>query len=274
MSRIDPVKPASAAVDLRGNICLVTGAKGGIGAETARLFRAAGARVLATDRDPESSLDSSLDSSLESSAGKADIEYRAFDLGSDEAMGELHEWIAKESPDILFNNAAIFDMGSILEASLEQYDRLFAVNVRAMYAVMQSCARQMVADGKRGSIINLASQAGHRGEALVAHYCATKAAVISYTQSAALALAPYGIRVNAISPGVIDTPMWETVDRLFARFENKAPGQKKREVGAAVPLGFMGSPTDVAKVALFLAGDQSSYMTAQTVGVDGGNVLR
>ena len=120
----------------------------------------------------------------------------------------------------------------------------------------------------------MASQAGHRGEALVAHYCASKAAVISYTQSAALALAPYHIRVNAISPGVIDTPMWQQVDALFAKFEHKPIGQKKREVGEAVPLGYMGKPEDVAKIVVFLASSQSNYITAQTINVDGGNVLR
>ncbi|MCL4121052.1 UNVERIFIED_CONTAM: hypothetical protein GTU68_031284 [Idotea baltica] len=165
-------------------------------------------------------------------------------------------------------------MGSVLDADLAQYDRLFGVNVRAFYAVMQATAKSMVAKGQGGSIINLASQAGHRGEALVAHYCATKAAVISYTQSAALALAPHDIRVNAISPGVINTPMWGAVDALFAKFEGKEIGQKKREVGEAVPLGHMGDPSDVARAAVFLASDQSSYMTAQTIGVDGGNVLR
>tara|TARA_X000000368_G_C22368489_1_gene423672 strand:+ start:19 stop:417 length:399 start_codon:yes stop_codon:yes gene_type:complete len=132
----------------------------------------------------------------------------------------------------------------------------------------------MLESKKQGSIINLASQAGHRGEALVAHYCASKAAVISYTQSAAMALASNRIRVNAISPGVIDTPMWQTVDALFAEAEGKAIGQKKTEVGAAVPLGYMGTPEDVARVAVFLASDQSNYITAQTLSVDGGNVLR
>jgi NAD(P)-dependent dehydrogenase (short-subunit alcohol dehydrogenase family) len=132
----------------------------------------------------------------------------------------------------------------------------------------------MVANKQKGSIINLASQAGHRGESLVAHYCATKAAVISYTQSAALTLAPHKIRVNAISPGVIDTPMWKTVDALFAGAEGKEIGQKKREVGEAVPLGYMGKPSDVARVAVFLASNQSNYITAQTISVDGGNVLR
>ena len=98
--------------------------------------------------------------------------------------------------------------------------------------------------------------------------------MISYTQSAALALAEHRIRVNAISPGVIDTPMWKTVDSLFARFEDKDIGQKKREVGEAVPLGYMGRPFEVARVAVFLAGAQSQYITAQTISVDGGNVLR
>ena len=102
----------------------------------------------------------------------------------------------------------------------------------------------MVAAGSAGrSVINLASQAGRRGEALVSHYCATKAAVISYTQSAALAMAPHGIRVNAIAPGVVDTPMWEQVDALFARYEGLQPGEKKRrgrQGRAARPHGHAG----------------------------------
>jgi D-sorbitol dehydrogenase (acceptor) len=122
-------------------------------------------------------------------------------------------------------------------------------------------------------VINLASQAGRRGEALVSHYCASKAAVISYTQSAALAMAPHGIRVNAIAPGVIDTPMWDQVDALFARHEGLAPGEKKRAVGQAVPLGRMGVPQDLVGAALLLASSESAYITAQTLNVDGGNVM-
>jgi D-sorbitol dehydrogenase (acceptor) len=248
-----------APTDLTGKTALVTGASGGIGAAAVAHFAALGATVYATD------IADSFD---------GDATYRAFNLLDNAGLGAAQDWIADIQPDILFNNAAIFDMGSVLDADLDQFDRLFGVNVRAFYAVMQSTAKAMVAAGKSGSIINLASQAGHRGEALVAHYCATKAAVISYTQSAALALAPHKIRVNAISPGVIDTPMWKDVDALFAKFENKPLGQKKQEVGDAVPLGYMGSPDDVARAAVFLASDQSAYMTAQTIGIDGGNVLR
>jgi D-sorbitol dehydrogenase (acceptor) len=250
----------AAPTDLTGKVALVTGASGGIGASAAAHFAALGATVYATD----------IADSFEGPAT-----YKRFNLLDDTDLSACIDWIAEIKPDILFNNAALFDMGSILEGGdLDQLDRLFGVNVRAFYAVMQACARSMVAQGQHGSIINLASQAGHRGEALVAHYCATKAAVISYTQSAALALAPHNIRVNAISPGVIDTPMWKSVDALFAKFENKEIGQKKREVGEAVPLGYMGSPKDVARAAVFLASAQSSYMTAQTIGIDGGNVLR
>jgi D-sorbitol dehydrogenase (acceptor) len=249
-----------APTDLTGKIAFVTGASGGIGAATVAHFAALGATVYATDM-------------ADSFHGPAT--YRRIDLLNPADLDACCAWIGEVKPDILFNNAAIFGMGSVLEAGdLAQYDLLFGVNVRAFYAVMQAAAKSMVANGQRGSIINMASQAGHRGEALVAHYCATKAAVISYTQSAALALAPYKVRVNAISPGVIDTPMWASVDALFAKFEGKAIGQKKREVGLAVPLGHMGAPEDVARAAVFLACDQSSYMTAQTIGVDGGNVLR
>jgi D-sorbitol dehydrogenase (acceptor) len=256
------MKPDDAApISLEGTTCLVTGACGGIGQATAEHFAALGARVLVTDV-------------ADSFQGDCAHEYRQIDITDQAGLDVLADWVSAERPQVLFNNAAVFDMGSVLDADLDQFDRLFDVNVRAMYAVMQIVARVMVANDLAGSIINLASQAGHRGEALVAHYCASKAAVISYTQSAALALAAHNIRVNAISPGVIDTPMWKTVDGLFAKFEGKAIGQKKREVGEAVPLGYMGRPTDVARAAVFLASNQSQYMTAQTIGVDGGNVLR
>lgn len=249
----------AAPTNLTGKTAFVTGAVGGIGASAVAHFAALGATVFATD----------IADVFDGAAT-----YQPFNLLDEQGLADCCAWIAEIKPDILFNNAAIFDMGSVLDADLDQYDRLFGVNVRAFYAVMQATAKSMVAADKPGSIVNLASQAGHRGEALVAHYCATKAAVISYTQSAALALAPHKIRVNAISPGVIDTPMWKHVDALFAKFEGKEPGQKKREVGEAVPLGYMGDPADVARAAVFLACDQSSYMTAQTIGVDGGNVLR
>lgn len=175
--------------------------------------------------------------------------------------------------NILLNGAGIYGMCPLLEDSFDDFQHLFAVNVQGSFFMMQSVARQMVKQGKGGKILNISSQAGRRGEALSAHYCATKAAIISYTQSAALALAEHKINVNAIAPGVIDTPMWDRVDALFAKYENLPLGEKKRQVGEAVPLGRMGVAEDFTGTAVFLASSDSDYITGQTLNVDGGNCM-
>jgi len=135
---------------------------------------------------------------------------------------------------------------------------------------LQAVARHMIDRGKGGKIINMASQAGRRGEPLVAVYCASKAAVISLTQSAGLDLIRYGINVNAISPGVVDGEHWDGVDAEFAKHENKVIGQKKAEVGQAVPFGRMGKAEDLTGMAEFLASPDADYIVAQTYNVDGG----
>jgi len=154
--------------------------------------------------------------------------------------------------DILVNNAALFDLAPIVEISRESYDRLFAVNVAGTLFTLQAAARSMIARGRGGRIINMASQAGRRGEALVAVYCATKAAVISLTQSAGLDLIRHGINVNAIAPGVVDGEHWNHVDALFSRYENRPLGEKKRLAGEAVPYGRMGRASDLTGMAIFL----------------------
>ena len=144
------------------------------------------------------------------------------------------------------------------------------INVAGTLFTLQAVARHMIDRGIKGRIINMASQAGRRGEPLVAVYCATKAAVISLTQSAGLNLIQHGINVNAISPGVVDGEHWDGVDAFFAKYENKAPGTKKKEVGAAVPYGRMGTAEDQTGMAVFLASDAADYIVAQTYNVDGG----
>jgi D-sorbitol dehydrogenase (acceptor) len=260
---------------LDGRHAVLTGAAGGIGLAVTEAFLAQGARCTAVDIASQPSRELA---ALIGQAGDR-LQYVACDVSKTAQIDALIV-VAQGcfGPiDILFNNAAIFDLAPLLESDEAMYDRLFAVNVRGMFFVMQKVLAQMVAqrtDSRAaGTVINLASQAGRRGEALVSHYCATKAAVVSYTQSAALAMAPYGIRVNAIAPGVIDTPMWQQVDALFARYEGLLPGQKKAAVGRAVPLGYMGRPDQVAGAAVFLASDEASYITAQTLNVDGGNVM-
>ena len=129
----------------------------------------------------------------------------------------------------------------------------------------------MIERGGGGKIINMASQAGRRGEALVAVYCATKAAVISLTQSAGLDLIRHGINVNAIAPGVVEGEHWDGVDAFFAKLRGKAPGEKKREVGEAVPFGRMGTAEDLTGMAIFLASPEADYVVAQCYNVDGGH---
>ncbi|MCO6188338.1 L-iditol 2-dehydrogenase [Rhizobium sp. L1K21] len=173
--------------------------------------------------------------------------------------------------DILINNAALFDLAPIVEITRASYEKLFSINVSGTLFTMQAAARSMIKAGKGGKIINMASQAGRRGEALVAVYCATKAAVISLTQSAGLDLIKHGINVNAIAPGVVDGEHWDGVDALFAKHEGLQPGEKKKSVGEAVPFGRMGRAEDLTGMAIFLASPEADYIVAQTYNVDGGN---
>ena len=149
--------------------------------------------------------------------------------------------------DILVNNAGIFDMGPIVEVTEADFDRQSSPSTsRGLFFTLQAVAKRMIARGQGGKIINMSSQAGRRGEALVSVYCASKAAVISLTQSAGLDLIKHRINVNGIAPGVVDTPMWDHVDSLFAKYENRPLGEKKRLVGEAVPFGRMGLPDDLS----------------------------
>lgn len=257
--------------DLTGKVAIVTGTAGGIGKAIAQIYLDNGAKVVLSDYHPTTP---DALKTLLSDYEKTAL-YVPCDVRNGQAVDQLIDTCVNHFGhiDILVNNAAVFDLAPLLDATEESFDRLFDINVKALFFIMQKVAKQMVNKNTQGKIINMASQAGRRGEALVSHYCATKAAVISYTQSAALALAPHGIKVNAISPGVVDTPMWKEVDSLFAKYENLAIGEKKIAVGKAVPLGYMGKPEEVASLALFLASSGSDYITAQTYNVDGGNVM-
>ena len=173
--------------------------------------------------------------------------------------------------DILINNAAIFEMAPVTHVTEESYDRVFAINVKSVIFMMKAVANVMIAQGRGGKIINMASQAGRRGEALVLVYTASKAAVISLTQSAGLDLIKHRINVNAIAPGVVDGEHWAGVDAQFAKWENRPLGEKKRLVGEAVPFGRMGTAQDLVGMAVFLASSESDYVVSQTYNVDGGN---
>ena len=250
---------------LKGKTAIITGGARGIGAAIAAGFVREGARVCVADIELEVAKATADQVGGASFAVQLDVTK----LDSIEACVKAVEEKAG-GVDILVNNAAIFDMGLFQDTTEQSYDRQFAVNVKGTLFMMTAVSRSMIARGKGGKIINFSSQAGRRGEPLVVVYCASKAAVISMTQSAGLALIKHGINVNGIAPGVVDTPMWDVVDGLFAKYENRPIGEKKRLVGEAVPYGRMGKPEDLTGCAVFLASNESDYVVAQTFNVDGG----
>jgi NAD(P)-dependent dehydrogenase (short-subunit alcohol dehydrogenase family) len=250
---------------LSGKSALITGAARGIGRGFAERFIAEGATVAVADINLDAATQTA--SELGASAYPVRIDVSKQD-SIDAAVAAVVASAGKL--DILINNAALFDAAEVVDITRESYDKLFAVNVAGTLFTMQAAARQMIAQGHGGKIINMASQAGRRGESLVLVYCSTNAAVISMTQSAGLNLIKHGINVNAIAPGVVEGAHWEHVDAMFAKLEGKKPGQKKAEVAAGVPAGRFAVPEDIAGMAVFLASSESDYILSQTYNVDGG----
>ena len=250
---------------LQGKSALITGSARGIGRGFAEAYVREGATVAIADINLEAA------EKTASEIGKAAyaVQLDVTDQSSIEAAVKAVE-TRIGGLDILINNAALFDLAPIVEISRASYEKLFSVNVAGTLFTLQAAARSMIARGKGGRIINMASQAGRRGEPLVAIYCATKAAVISLTQSAGLDLIKHRINVNAIAPGVVDGEHWDHVDSLFARYENRPLGEKKKLVGEGVPYGRMGTAKDLAGMAVFLASEEAEYIVAQTYNVDGG----
>lgn len=251
---------------LSGKSALITGSARGIGRAFAEAYVREGATVAIADIDLARAEKTAAEIGTQAYAIALDVT----DQASIEAAVAAVE-ARTGGLDILINNAALFDLAPIVEISRASYDKLFSINVAGSLFMMQAAAKSMISRGKGGKIINMASQAGRRGEALVAVYCATKAAIISLTQSAGLDLIKHGINVNAIAPGVVDGEHWDGVDALFARYENRPRGEKKKLVGEAVPFGRMGRAEDLTGMAIFLASAEADYIVAQTYNVDGGN---
>ena len=255
---------------LDGKTALITGSARGIGLAFAKAYVAEGANVVIADIDIGRAQASADEICKEHGDHAVAVHLDVTDQDSISAAVDKAARLFGQI-DILVNNAAIFTAAPIVEITEADYARVFDINVKGTLFMMQAVARHMIDKGVGGSIINMASQAGRRGESLVAVYCASKAAVISLTQSAGLNLIKHGINVNAIAPGVVDGEHWDGVDAFFAKHEGKAPGQKKKEVGAAVPYGRMGTADDLTGMAIFLATPEADYIVAQTFNVDGGN---
>jgi meso-butanediol dehydrogenase/(S,S)-butanediol dehydrogenase/diacetyl reductase len=258
---------------LAGIRVLITGAAGGIGAACARRMAAEGALLLLADLDGDAT--ASLAGELNQHAVQADVTrmadiQRMLDTAY-QRWGRL---------DVLFNNAGIVQARPILELSEDDWDRMMAVNLRAVFFVLQATAKRMIrqetVDGSelRGKLVQTASIAGYRGGLpYTAHYSASKAGVISITRTAAQALATHKITSNCVCPGVVDTAMWRKLDADWVEIEGWEEGEAWRRRTASIPLGRPEQAEDVAGVVTFLASRDSDYMTGQAVHVDGGLVM-
>ena len=247
--------------DLKNKVAIITGARRGMGRTHALTLAKAGAKVVVSDisqEDCEKVVEEIKKDGGQAIAIKCDVSQKS------EVEKMIKETIKKWGRvDILVNNAGICQFKPFLELSEEEWDRTINVNLKGYFLCAQATAKEMVKQ-KSGVIINIASIAMGQvgvGFPTLAHYCASKGGIVAMTQTLALELAPYNIRVNAVAPGMIDTPMIEPI----------TSDKKTREATEAqVPLKRAGQPQEVSNLVLFLASDGSSYMTGSVVVVDGG----
>jgi meso-butanediol dehydrogenase/(S,S)-butanediol dehydrogenase/diacetyl reductase len=261
---------------LDGSIALVTGAGRGIGRAIALRYARDGATVALTDLD-------------ETSVLKVAAEIRALGATADASRADVREpgdsvaTVARVVDrfgrlDLLVNNAGVMRVRPLLELTPEDWDFVNDVNARGLFFALQAGARQMMrqapmaAGRPRGKIVNVASIAGRGGRPLFAAYAASKAAAISITQSAAMALAP-DVTVNAICPGVVGTEMWRQIDREWTAIDGRPLGAAWEDRIRGIPMGRPEDPEDLAGMALFLASADSDYITGQSYHVDGGMIM-
>jgi NAD(P)-dependent dehydrogenase (short-subunit alcohol dehydrogenase family) len=237
---------------------LVTGAASGIGRGIVERFLAEGARVVGFDLRPTDILNDRFLSVTGDATKEADV---------DRAVGEA---VARHGGlDVMVCNAGVIAVQPVTEMPLEEWRRVMGVNVDSVFLGARASARAMIRQGKGGVIITAASGAGRRGVPNLSHYCASKAAIIVFTQALAIELAPHRIRANAYAPGHIETPFWGGIAEGFAKVWGKTPEEVIEGFRATVPWGRFGTPDDVAATVSWLASEEAEYVSGQTIAMNG-----
>jgi meso-butanediol dehydrogenase / (S,S)-butanediol dehydrogenase / diacetyl reductase len=271
---------------LSGKVAIVTGAGQGIGKGIAQRLSRDGAHVVVAELDDERA--AAVAAEINAAGGRA-VPYRV-DIADVPATRRMVDDIADRLGriDILVNNAGVAQTKPMLDVTEADWDRVLDINLRGTFFIVQAVARQMIRQlpeslrapraeepggalaGSYGKIVSLSSVSGRRGRSFQAHYAASKAAIISLTQSAALALAPFRINANAVCPGIVATPMWQQIDEERGRLFGTKPGEAFASFVQSVPLKRAATPDDVAGTVAFFCSPDSDYITGQALNVDGG----
>jgi len=247
-------------MELQGHVALVTGAQQGIGAATAVALGRAGATVIVNALDDPGAGEAVAAQIVQAGSQAVVVSGDVSNRTSVEDMVAAGDDLG--GVDLLVNNAGIFPRVPFLEMTDQDWDRVFEVNLKGAFRATQVVARRLAATGKPGAVANLASIAAFRGSPLGVHYAATKAGIVGFTRSVAAELAPLGIRVNAVAPGIVDT----------AQPRDGLTEEQIVKISERVPLGAMAQPADIADVLVFLLSDASRHMTGQTLHVNGGEM--
>jgi len=255
---------------LEDKIAVVTGAAGGIGAAICEAFAREGAIVAVTDLSIETAEATAV--RIRETGGRA--EALAFDVSDHAAVEDGAEKIeTRLGPiDIWVNNAGISHITAFLDCSEKLWDSTININLKGTFNGSQAAIKRM-AGRKRGVIINMASQSGKKGASHYAAYCASKFGIIGLTQSLALEFASVGIRINALCPGVVFTPLWEEMLEDYAAKRKMKPEDVRPYMERRIPLGRLCTPEDIARAAVFIASDDASYMTGQAINITGGAIM-
>lgn len=253
------------ATDLKGKAAIVTGAATGIGKAVAGALTAHGVRVAIADLNGEAARQTAAALGKEALGFAVDVSKRA---DVEKTFAEIER--AFGSYEILIANAGVSTMNRAIDLTDEEWDFNFAVNVKGVFLTNQAAVRYFLRTGKKGVIVNTASLAAKVGAPLLAHYSASKFAVLGWTQALAREVAAQGIRVNAVCPGFVKTSMQEREVAWEAKLRGLTPQQVINEYVALTPLGRLEEPEDVAGLAVFLCCDAARFMTGQGINVTGG----